>query len=304
MKDLDAPLGLFPAVGSMKTKFSFTLHRFGIVALCAYQSFFAASPNLFGQLDDAAYEAEIQATIEAQMKVKPIHLINLLYMRNPSTEAEGLDRALSLFYTGEDEDFRINAFHGSLSRTIRYDGPSQFMFFDRKVSELGEVIRTPLVELNLGRPGPKIILLTTKEDGTIIGRVLRTDKRNFPDNVVRVLNYSDQPTRVQVQNTADDLPVRSINDFSVEMDDERAMVPLIIAGFTDGEAHLVARRKIGMRDGGRELVIIYSHPRDNKKLSYALHSVAEQTFYGNFSDKKVSEKNTEYHDLYIPAAKR
>ena len=286
----------------MKTKFSFTFYRcvFG-----AYIAFIATALHLYSQNDDAEYEAEIQAAIEAQIKVKPIHLINLLYMRNPETEVEGLDRALSFFYSHEEEDFRINSFHGSLSRTIRYDGPSQFMFFDRQVDELGVVIRTPLVQLDLGRPGPKIILLTTKNDGTIMGRVLRTDKKNFPDNVVRVLNYSDQPTRVQIQNTSENLPVRSINDFKVSFKDEpRAMVPLIIAGFADGKGHLVARKRIGMRDGGRELIIIYSHPSDDKKLSYALHSVTNQTHYGNFSDKKVSEKNTEYHDLYIPAAKR
>jgi len=259
---------------------------------------------LTAQNDDAEFERQMEAEARALAQTKPIHFVSLLYLRNPTLESSQYERVVSHFYASEDKDFRINAFAGSISRSIRYDGPSNFILFDKQVTDEGEEIRIPKLNIDLGSPGPKMLVLTTNSEDKLIAWVIPTDKRKFPGNVVRVFNFSAQPVKVKVQETAKNLSKMSMEDFHIQMDQTRAMVGFTVAAYANGNGYLVARKRIGIAQEGRRLIVLFPSPTNPEKLTFTNLTIDSGPFLQNYSDKEITDRNVEYQDSYIPAAQR
>jgi hypothetical protein len=256
------------------------------------------------QNTDADFEIAMEAEVRALAQAKPIHLVSLLYLRNPAIENSKYERAISHFYASEERDFRINAYAGSISRSIRYDGGSEFVLFDKQLNEEGEEVRIPKIRIDLGRPGPKILVLTTNSEDNLIGRVLPTDERNFAKNAVRIFNFSTQPVKVQVQDTSKEIGQMAIEDFAVKMDKPRAMIAFTVAAYANGNGYLVARKRIGMPNGGRKFIVLFPSPTNPDQLTFTNLSINSGPLVDNYSDEEVRETDSDYYDSYIPAAQR
>lgn len=250
------------------------------------------------QTADAQFERQMQAQAE------PMHFVSLLFLRNPTVKTSQYQPAISLFYTSEEKDFRINAYPGTISRAIRYDGPNEFVLFDKQFNEEGEEVRIPKVRIDLGPPGLKMVVLTTNSEDKLLGKVIRTDERSFPENTVRIFNFCAQPVKAEVQNVAKDIPKMGLDDFQVKMDGPRAMVGFTVVAYDDGEGYLVARKPIGMSNGSRKFIVLFPNPKKPDRLTYTNLSINTGPFYGNFSDEEVSTGDSEYRDSYVPAAQR
>lgn len=278
--------------------------RITIIASLAYAFISCLPIPLTAQNADAEFERQMEAEARALANTKPIHFVSLLFLRNPTVEGSQYGRAISHFYASEEKEFRINAYAGSISRSIRYDGPREFILFDKQVTEKGEDIRISKLNIDLGSPGPKILVLTTNSDDNLIGWVIPTDKRKFPENVVRVFNFSAQPVKVKVQETAKDLSKMSMEDFSVQMDQTRAMVGFTVAAYANGNGYLVARKRIGMAQDTRKLIVLFPNPTKPEELTFTNLTIDSGPFLKNYSDKEITAGDSKYQDSYIPAAQR
>lgn len=278
--------------------------RIYTLAVLAYAFVACFTTPLVAQDADAEFERQMKEEARALANTKPMHFVSLLFLRNPTVEDSQYTRAISHFYTSEETDFRINAYAGSISRSIRYDGPREFVLFDKELSAEGEVIRIPKLTIDLGRPGPKMLVLTTNSEGKLLGWVIPTDKSKFPDSTVRVFNFSTQPVKVKVQETAKDLSKMSIGDFAIKMDQQRAMVGFTVAAYANGNGYLVARKRIGMAQGGRRLIVLFPKPTKPEELTFTNLTIDSGPFLRNYSDKKITTGDTQYQDSYIPAAQR
>jgi hypothetical protein len=253
---------------------------------------------------DREYERQLREEARALAETKPMHFVSFLFLPNPSVENSTLGRAVSLFYTSEEQDFRINAFSGSITRTIRYDGPRELVLFDKELDAAGEEVKIPKVRIDLGSPGEKMVILTNDSGDRLMGMVVPTDKRNFPENVVRVFNFSAQVVRVQVQNEVKDMTNMRMDDFAVEVKQPRDMVGFTVAAFKDGSGYLVARRRIGMPYGGRQFIVLFPNPSNPDRLTFTNLAIAEGPFLRNYSNEALTAAEVEYSDTYVPAARR
>ena len=149
-----------------------------------------------------------------------------------------------------------------------------------------------------------MLVLTADSEDKLIGWVVPNDKDKFPENTFRVLNFSTQSVKVKVQDLAKDLSRTSIGDFSIQIDKPRAMVGFTVAAYANGNRYLVARRRIGMAQGGRRLIVLFPRSTEPEALTVTNLTIDSGPFLRNYSDREITRGDTVYHDSYIPAAQR
>ena len=239
-------------------------------------------------------------------QIQDIYLINLLYLPR-SAEFQGkLDNGFSMFFRSDEEDFRINAIPGKMTKTIQYKGSRKMMFFKEPVlGPDGEMIREPLLNLNLSRPGRKLVFLTRTEQGVISGKVMDIDNQGFSENVVRIMNVSQQKVKAKVGESVDDIPAMGLKDFRVDYDKKRFLVPLLIAGHNGEDIYKIEDRKMAMTQGGRKMLLLFPRRNNPNELTYTQFTIQPPGFLFNSSDKKLKDARVDDNDrAYIRSGDR
>ncbi|MGC6425096.1 MAG: hypothetical protein ACON4O_08945 [Lentimonas sp.] len=211
-----------------------------------------------------------------------------------------------MFFRTDEQDYRINATPGRITRTIQHKGSRKITFFKEPfIGEDGEVVREPLMSVGLGQPGRKMIFLSRNDSGTISGNVMDIDNQKFPDNTIRVINISDQKVKARIEDTVKEVGAMAIEDFRIKNSKSRFLVPLLIAGHNGKDIYKIEDRKMAMQQGGRKMLLLY--PRMNKanELAYTQFTIRPPGFVGNSSDKELKESDVDINDRrYIRSGDR
>ncbi|MEM0964948.1 MAG: hypothetical protein AAGJ81_02190 [Verrucomicrobiota bacterium] len=237
---------------------------------------------------------------EAEEEEPEPYLMNILYLSKEPMSKTNL--GFPLHFRNNEKDFRINTIPGSLTRTIRYQGNPNFFFFKPETSAEGEITRIPLVNINLGKPGRKIIFLTRDEKQRISARVMHVGRETLPENTVRVMNFSQQSAVIRVDEEDARLNSMDAEDFRIKSDKPRFRVRLAMAGHDGESTYVFENKKMAMAQGARELILLYPNPREPQKLTYSLFPIRDEPFQSNYSDAEISDEG--YRDAYVPSRYR
>lgn len=221
---------------------------------------------------------------------KSIYTIHLLYMpTKDAADTTSVDYGLSLKFETEGEVYQVNALPGSLTRAIKYVGPPTFVLFEEIAGTDSEMARKPVVTAKLGLPGTKIIVLYKTSPTNVSARIMDVNRANFPDNTVRIANFSKQLIHAKIDDVVRELKSLTVKDFSLKNDAARFLVRLAIAGHNGEELYLIEKRRMAMRNGNRKLILLYHNTTDPNEVVYSTFEIPAVTEVVNHSDDDIEK---------------
>ncbi|MGB0184768.1 MAG: hypothetical protein ACPF9Q_05000 [Opitutales bacterium] len=177
--------------------------------------------------------------------------------------------------------------HGSVSRQFAYRGQSSFSFVKEIAAQDGVLQYRPLLSVDFGTPGQKMIVLLRRPDATLQALVYDLSVQVIPSEVVWLINLSRQTLLAKIDEKSAQVAFRQMEEFPAEGEGTKYRVPFVLAYEMGNTPQFIERRRLAVRKNGRVLLIVYPERQNPMQLTYHKHGVGKPLTpdHTNASDK-------------------
>ena len=118
-------------------------------------------------------------------------------------------------YVSNESPYKLSVTSGGVSRDYTYKGASNLAFYNELIKINEEKVYQPLLQVALGKPGRKLIVIFGDGSGNYRGIAQEIGESVLPIDTLRVLNLSKQSVAAMVGEERSQVgPMKSVN-FSV-----------------------------------------------------------------------------------------
>ena len=204
---------------------------------------------------------------------------------------------INLKFRSDKVTCHVSAREEMMSRSFFYRGSTPLVFYKEVTGAEGEVIYQPLVRVQLGKPGRKLIVIVRNETGALQAFTFDMNEEIFLPGTVRLLNFSKQVVRGKIAENMVMVPTMKMHDFRVEGESRKFLVSLILAASDGEELYLIEKRRFSTSRNGRKILFIYPDPKNLNRVTYATYRYGSLPRGENFSDEVIKEVDFEAERL-------
>lgn len=200
--------------------------------------------------------------------------------------------ATELQFESGGEVFTLQAQAHGLSPLFTYRGSPRLQFFRQTNGQQNEVFRQLLVEVDLGKPGRRIIFIRKRSNGKLYSSVIKMDPEYFRKNHLRIQNLSSHVIRAGVSDQVETLPSLGGHNFKVDIEEGLPVVDLRMAAYDGQEAYVVEKKKYVFRRGNRKMILLYNDLNKDGRVQYnsiLIRDAPEKVV--NLSQEKVAPRD-------------
>lgn len=213
------------------------------------------------------------------------NVIYLDYGKKSSSDFVVLGTDLSFF--DEGKQFSIAAEAGAMSRTFKYKGATDLVFYRELDGVDGEKEYRPLVTAKMGKPGRKVLIVSKSPNGRMYARAFDIGSIDFKSGSLRVVNLSLQETLVRIGEITQKIKPMGAHNFRLKGERTRFLVRLAIAAIQEGQPKLIEDRRYAVNKDRRELIVLHQNTNNPKKIEYTSFLVGDDEEVENSSDDKI-----------------
>ncbi|MEC8332491.1 MAG: hypothetical protein VXZ83_00015 [Verrucomicrobiota bacterium] len=213
------------------------------------------------------------------------NVIYLDYGKKSSSDFEILGVNLSFF--DEGKQFSIAAEAGAMSRTFKYKGSQDLVFYRELDGADGEKEYRPLVTAKMGKPGRKILIVSKSPKGRMYARTFDIGSIDFKSGSLRVVNLSQQEALVRIGEITQKIKPMGTYNFRLKGERVRFLVRFAIAAIQEGQPKLIEDKRYAVNKDRRELIILHQDTTNLNKISYTSFLVGDDEEVENSSDDKI-----------------
>lgn len=234
-----------------------------------------------------ALSAYAQAPSETE-PTENAYTFSVVYLNyQPRADRQKEVPGINLKFLSGEEVFHISAVERGMSRDFNYRGAQELVFVKEAKGPEGEPIYQALVSAALGAPGRKLVVVLRNPEGGLLARSFDVDADNFPENTVRLINYSQHTVKAQVGDPIAVVEPMQVKDYKVEGGKRKFLVALTMAA-TDGErSYIIEKRRFAAAQNGRKILLLYHNPRRLSQVTYTSFTLAGLPEFENTSDKPL-----------------
>ena len=178
-------------------------------------------------------------------------------------------------YVSNESPYKLSVTSGGVSRDYTYKGARNLAFYNELIKADEEKVYQPLLQVALGKPGRKLIVIFGDGSGNYRGIAQEIGESVLPIDTLRVLNLSKQSVAAMVGEERSQVgPMKSVN-FSVSGSTRRFRLPLAMAVNKDGRIKIIEKRKMAFAQGTRKMLILFPDRRRPGDLSYTTLGVVD-----------------------------
>lgn len=231
---------------------------------------------VFITLLSTSYELRAQVVApSAEEAVKNYNFCVLFLDYNRDAASKGATAQIRWHYISNKNPYKLSVGNAGVSRDYTYKGTSDLTFYNEITKADGAKKFQPLVQVALGKPGRKLIVIFGDGNGNYRGVAREIDDSVLPMDSLMLLNLTKQTVAARVGEQQLRIgPMKSAN-FSVSGSTKRFRLPFAMAVSKNERIELIEKRKMAFTQGTRKMVILFPDRRRPDKISYTTHSVVE-----------------------------
>lgn len=245
--------------------------------ICFLICLFGVSSQIYGQ------------NLQNELKGYSFNVIYINYNRD--VIKNGQISQLKWYYFNEKNPYKLNLLSGRISNDYFYSGLRQLTFFTEALGTSGEKIYQPSLQVDLGAPGRKLVVIIGNGKETYRAIAFEIGDRKLPRDYMKLINLSQQSVMAKVGEKRSTVDAMSSSNFLVSGITKRFRLPLALAVNRKGRIEVIEKRKMAFTQGGRKLLILYPNIRRPEDFSYLMHNVVDlppREFYSEeFEDIEV-----------------
>jgi hypothetical protein len=201
---------------------------------------------------------------------------NVIYLDyNPDVIKKGQISQLKWHYFNENNPYKLNLLGGRISNDYFYSGLRQLTFFTEVPGANGEKIYQPSVQVDLGAPGRKLVVVFGNGKENYGAKAFEIGDRKLPQDYMKLINLSRQAVIAKVGEKQSIVDVMSSSNFSVSGTTKRFRLPTAFAVKRNGRLEIIKKRKMAFTQGGRKILILYPDRRRPEDINYLIHNVVD-----------------------------
>ena len=196
-------------------------------------------------------------------------------------------QGVNLSFFDADEQFNIAAIAGGMSRTFKYKGSPNLVFYRELDGTDGEKEYLPLVTAKMGKPGRKILIVSADTNGRMYAFAYDIGSVDFKSGSLRVVNLSQQETLVRIGELTQKIKSMGAHNFRLKGEGNRFLVRFALAAIQDGQPRLIEDKRYAVNMNRRELIVLHQNTSNPKMISYTSFLVGDDEDVENISDDKL-----------------
>ena len=213
---------------------------------------------------------------------------NIVYLSLPDPNRLDKEQPLNIKFFANEKPIHLSSIDGGMSRYFSHKGsPILYFYNENGTNEEGEIIYKPVLNVNLGVSGQKLIFVMAKPNGALGARVFNMDEATFPLGTAQLLNFSQVPVIARVGEGVHRVAPFKIKNFPIEIEKRRSAINFDLATEIDGQTEVVEMKRLAFTQNGRRLILVYNDPRSPARVRHRVFSIARPTFAENRSDEKL-----------------
>ena len=265
---------IYKIIVGLSAKLTVFGHKFGKFVFCCI--FFCGITG--------AQVTSNQSEAEEGLKYT-FNVIYLDYGKKSSSNFVIQGANLSFFDGGKQ--FSIAAVAGGMSRTFKYEGASDLVFYRELDGVDGEKEYRPLATAKMGKPGRKILIVSKGTNGRMYAFAFDIGSIDFKSGSLRVVNLSQQEALVRIGEITQNIKPMGAYNFRLKGERTRFLVRLAIAAVQEGQPKLIEDRRYAVNKDRRELIVLHQDTTNPKKIGYTSFLVGDDEEVENSSDDKI-----------------
>ena len=216
------------------------------------------------------------------------YTFNVIYLDyGKKSSSNLLNQGVNLSFFDGGKEFSIAAGAGGMSRAFKYKGSPNLVFYRELDSVDGEKEYRPLATAKMGKPGRKIVIVSSGTNGRMYAAASDIGDIDFKLGSLRVVNLSQQETLVRIGEVTQKIKSMGAHNFRLKGERTRFLVRLAIAAIQDGQPKLIEDRRYAVNKDRRKLIILHHDTANPKKIGYTSFLVADDEEVENSSDDKI-----------------
>jgi hypothetical protein len=219
---------------------------------------------------------------------------NVIYLSFPDPEGKQTEQPLNLKFFSDEKAINLSAHEGGISRYFSHKGESRLYFFrEAGTDEEGEIIYKPILNVDLGKSGQKLIFVIRKPNGSLGGQVFDMNLKAFPLNSLQLFNFSQKAMKARVADSVGTIAPFKAKNFAVEVEQRKIALDFALATEVDGRAKVIEMTRLAFRKNGRRLILVHNDPRNSEEIRYRVFPIARPTAVDNVSDTELEVEDYE-----------
>lgn len=259
------------------------------------RSIYTAYPYLLGMLIFLSGWQRSSAQ-EGQPKIEAYNF-SVIYLSYPLPNQPFKERPLNLIFFSDQKAINISAHEGGMSRFFSHKGASKLPFYrENGRDESGEMQYAPVLQVDMGKSGQKLILVICKPNGSLVGTSFDMSLEAFPVNNMRLFNFSNQAVKAKVAENMATIESFKAKNFELEVEWRKSLIDFALAVLVDGKAEVIEMTRLAFTQNGRRLIFVYNEVRDPEKIRYRVFPIARPVAVENESDEELEVEDYEKYE--------
>lgn len=233
---------------------------------------------------------------EGQPKIEAYNF-SVIYLSYPLPNQSFKERPLNLKFFSDQKAINISAHEGGMSRFFSHKGVSQLQFYrENGTNEAGEIQYAPVLRVDMGKSGQKLLLIIRKPNGTYAGTSFDMSLKAFPMNSMRVFNFSNQPVQARVGKKVGSIEPFKAKNFEVRVAKRKDLLDFALATLEKGKTKIVELTRLAFTQNGRRLIFVFNDTRKPELVRYRVYPVARPVAVENESDEELEVEDYEKYE--------
>ena len=222
------------------------------------------------------------------------YYFNIVYLSLADSRGMREQKPLNVKFFADQVPVHISARSGDASDYFSHKGaPILYFYNENGTDEEGEIIYKPVLNVDLGTSGQKLIFVIEKPGGSLAARVFDMSEDAFPLNTAQLLNFSKQPVMVRLGEEVGGVASFKHKNFPVEIEQRRSAINFALAVNVDGQPEVVEMKRIAFTKNRRQLVLVYNDPSEPAKIRHRIFPMALPTVVENRSNEELEAEDYE-----------
>jgi hypothetical protein len=222
---------------------------------------------------------------------------NVIFLSYPAPNEPYVEQPLNLKFFSNKKVYNISTHEGGMSRYFNYKGASLLHFVkENGTNEMGEKIYAPVLQVDMGKSGQKLIFIIRKPNGKFVGTSFDMSLKAFPENTMRVFNFSNQAVKAKVAKRVRSIEPFKSQNFEVEAEQRKILLDFALATAVNNKTKVIEMTRLAFTKNGRRLVLVYNDVRNSEVIRYRAFPIARPVAVDNKSDEELEVEDYEKYE--------
>jgi hypothetical protein len=237
------------------------------------------------------------STLSSGAQARNEYAFRVLFLNRNVEVQDGLvELGVNLEFETQEEVFLVAAYVGKLTRYFRYVGEPELSFFRQREDGEGKPVREPLLSVDLGEPGEKLIILMRTPSGALKAMVQDVGSGSLVLGDVRIMNFTRFEVAVRIGDVLTKVEGMRSRDITPAITKPRKMERLALAVMDGDMSRILENRRVLFRRDESKLILVHPNINAADTMAYTMISIESE----GIPEDNVSDKAVELYDPNAP----